>query len=210
MKKTLSLLASVMLLSSSLLAQSTKLPKPDMNRKTATVMKAYEQRRSVRDYADKALSQQDLSDLLWAALGQNRPDGHLTAPTAMNKQEVVLYVFDSKGVALYDPHAHTLTVVAQGDHRDIVAGRQEAFKTAPVLLVLVADMDKFGSNNQHAQQMASVDVGIVSQNINLFCAAAGLCTVPRGTMDQNAIRQLLGLGENQIPLINNPVGYPKK
>ena len=76
--------------------------------------------------------------------------------------------------------------------------------------MLVADIDKFGSNNLHAQQMACVDVGIVSQNINLFCAAAGLCTVPRGTMDQNAIRQLLGLGENQIPLINNPVGYPKK
>ena len=210
MKKILSLLASAMLLSSGLMAQSVKLPKPDMNRKTSTVMKAYEQRRSVREYADKTLSQQDLSDLLWAAQGQNRPDGHLTAPTAMNKQEVMLYVFDSKGVALYDPHAHTLTSVATGDYRDIVAGRQAMFKTAPVMLVLVADMNKFGSNNQHAQWMMGVDVGIVSENISLFCAAAGLCTVPRGTMDQKAIQKLLKLDENQIPVINNPVGYPKK
>lgn len=202
--------ATALFISTGLQAQSTKLPKPDMNRKTATVMKAFEQRRSVREYADKALSQQDLSDLLWAAQGQNRTDGHLTAPTAMNKQEVILYVFDSKGVALYDPHAHTLTPVAQGDHRDIVAGGQSAFKTSPVTLLLVADMDKFGSNAPHAQQMASVDVGIVSQNINLFCAAAGLCTVPRGTMNQKAIQQLLKLSDNQIPIINNPVGYPKK
>jgi len=78
------------------------------------------------------------------------------------------------------------------------------------MLVLVADMNKFGSNNQHAQWMMGVDVGIVSENISLFCAAANLCTVPRGTMDQKAIQKLLKLDENQIPVINNPVGYPNK
>lgn len=57
--------------------------------------------------------------------------------------------------------------------------------------------------------MVGVDVGIVCQNINLFCSAAGLCTVPRGTMDQKAIQSLLKLNANQIPVINNPVGYGK-
>jgi nitroreductase len=57
--------------------------------------------------------------------------------------------------------------------------------------------------------MVGVDVGIVCENINLFCSAAGLCTVPRGTMDQKAIQSLLKLNENQIPVINNPVGYAK-
>lgn len=99
--------------------------------------------------------------------------------------------------------------MAAGDHRDIVAGRQDFAKSAPVSLVMVADMDKFGSNNQHAQWMVSVDTGIVCENINLFCSAAGLCTVPRGTMDAKAIQSLLGLTDNQIPLINNPVGYSK-
>ena len=190
--------------------QTISLPKPDMNRSTATVMEAYCNRHSTRDFDTKMLTEQDLSDLLWAAQGQNREDGRLTSPTAMNRQEVRMYVFCEKGVALYDPHVNTLTWVAEGDHRDIVADRQEGVKTAPVMLVLVGDFDKFGKNDKHAQWMVSVDVGITCQNINLFCSAAGMVTVPRGTMNQKAIQKLLGLNENQIPLINNPVGYPKK
>lgn len=186
------------------------LPKPNLERKTTSVMKAYSLRRSTREFDTKQLSEQDLSDLLWAAQGQNRDDGHLTSPTAMNKQEIKIYVFCEKGVTLYDPHKHNLTWVAQGDHRDIVAGQQGGVKSAPVMLVLVADMDKFGNKDQNSQRMVSVDTGIACQNINLFCAAAGMVTVPRGSMNQKAIQTLLKLNENQIPLINNPVGYPKK
>ena len=189
--------------------QVISLPQPDMNRKTLSVMQSFDQRRSVRSYSDKALSTQDLSDLLWAAQGKNSDDGRLTAPTAMNRQEIILYVFTAKGVCLYDPQKHSLTQVAEGDHRNIVADRQDFAKDAPLSLLMVADMDKFGSNNQQAQAMAAVDTGIVCENINLFCSAAGLCTVPRATMDSKAISALLGLNQNQIPLINNPVGYPK-
>ena len=186
----------------------TELPKPNLERQTLSVMQAYQQRHSERVFSDKMLSEQDLSDLLWAAQGKNREDGRLTAATARNMQEIRMYVFTAKGVSYYDPQAHTLTSVAEGDHRDIVADRQAFAKDAPVSLVLVADMDKFGSTGQHAQWMAGVDVGIVCENINLFCSAAGLNTVPRGTMDQKAIQQLLGLSENQIPVITNPIGYP--
>ena len=207
--KKLSLVAVLLLVGTACFAQTQNLPKPNMQRQTLTVMEAYQQRKSVREYSAKELSDQDLSDLLWAAQGQNRSDGHLTSPTAMNRQEIRLYVFMAKNVTLYDPQANTLTQVATGDHRGIVAAGQDFAKTAPVVLLMVADMDKFRSNNQHAQWMVAVDTGIVSENINLFCAAAGLCTVPRGTMDSKAIQTLLGLNENQIPLINNPVGYAK-
>jgi SagB-type dehydrogenase family enzyme len=206
--KRISFVVVLLLVGTVCLAQSKNLPKPNMQRQTLSVMEAYQQRKSVREYSDKLLSDQDLSDLLWAAQGKNRPDGHLTAPTAMNKQEIRLYVFCEKGVSLYDPQNHTLTQVAEGDHRDIVADRQDFAKKAPVCLVMVADMDKFGSNGQHAQWMVGVDVGIVCENINLYCSASGLCTVPRGTMNQKAIQSLLGLNDNQIPVINNPVGYP--
>ena len=199
-----------LLMGISCFAQTTKLPTPDMKRQTISVMETYKQRKSVREYSAKALSEQDLSDLLWAAQGQNREDGHLTSPTAMNRQEIRLYVFTEKSVSLYDPQANTLTQVASGDHRGIMASGQDFVKNAPVVLLMVADMDKFRSNNQHAQWMVAVDTGIVCENINLFCSAAGLCTVPRGTMDSKAISTLLGLNDNQIPLINNPVGYPSK
>ena len=206
--KKLSLVTTFLLMGISCFAQTTKLPTPDMKRQTISVMETYKQRKSVREYSAKALSEQDLSDLLWAAQGQNREDGHLTSPTAMNRQEIRLYVFTEKSVSLYDPQANTLTQVASGDHRGIMASGQDFVKNAPVVLLMVADMDKFRSNNQHAQWMVAVDTGIVCENINLFCSAAGLCTVPRGTMDSKAISTLLGLNDNQIPLINNPVGYP--
>ena len=208
--KKLSLVTTFLLMGILCFAQTTKLPTPDMKRQTISVMETYKQRKSVREYSAKALSEQDLSDLLWAAQGQNREDGHLTSPTAMNRQEIRLYVFTEKSVSLYDPQANTLTQVASGDHRGIMASGQDFVKNAPVVLLMVADMDKFRSNNQHAQWMVAVDTGIVCENINLFCSAAGLCTVPRGTMDSKAISTLLGLNDNQIPLINNPVGYPSK
>lgn len=204
------LLSAALLLLSSLAVAQTALPAPAKNKKTATMMEALANRQSVREYSNKELSQQELSDLLWAACGVNRKDGKLTAPTAMNKQEIRVFVFTAKGVSEYLPQTNQLVERAQGDHRDIVAGSQAFAKGAPVSLVLVADLDKFGSSAQSAQLMAAVDTGIVSENINLYCAAVGLCTVPRGTMDQAAIRKLLGLKETQIPLINNPVGYPAK
>ena len=190
-------------------AQATQLPQPNMQRTTLTVMETFQQRKSVREYSAQALSDQDLSDLLWAAQGKNRPDGHITAPTAMNRQEIRLYVFTDKCVCFYDPQTHSLTQVAAGDHRDLVASRQDFAKTAPVSLVVVGDYDKFGSKNEHAQAMVAVDAGIVTQNIDLFCAAAGLATVPRATMDVKGIQTLLGLGESQVPIMNNPVGYNK-
>ena len=58
--------------------------------------------------------------------------------------------------------------------------------------------------------MAAVDAGIVCQNINVFCASAGLATVPRASMDQAALKQILKLTDNQLPIMNNPVGYPRK
>ncbi|MBR2154550.1 MAG: SagB/ThcOx family dehydrogenase [Bacteroidaceae bacterium] len=201
------LFAAMLLMGTACCAQTTKLPKPNMQRKTLSVMEAFKQRKSTRSYSNKQLSEQDLSDLLWATIGVNRDNGNLTAPTAMNRQEIILYVFTDKEVSLYDPKTHSLTKVADGDHRDIVAGRQDFAKTAPLSLLMVADMGKFGSNNEHARWMVGTDVGIVTQNINLFCAAANLATVTRGTMDQRAIQKLLNLNENQIPVINNPVGY---
>ena len=207
--KKITLLAIALLMGIVAFAQTTKLPQPNMQRKTLTVMEMFQQRKSVREYSTKMLSDQDLSDLLWAAQGQNRPDGHLTAPTAMNRQEIRLYVFTAKGVSLYNPKEHSLTQVAEGDHRELVASRQDFAKAAPVTLVMVGDFDKFGSRNEHAQVMVAVDAGIVTQNIDLFCAAAGLATVPRATMDVKGIQSLLGLGENQVPIMNNPVGYIK-
>ena len=191
-------------------AWELKLNRPDLNR-GVNVMKAFSDRHSDREFSTRELSLQDLSDLLWAANGVNRPgDGKRTAPSALNKQDVDIYVFLAKGVYLYDASKHVLKLVAEGDHRAVVAGRQDFVKQAPVSLVYVSDLSRFGMGlDEQVKLMGAMDAGIVSQNVNLFCAGVGLSTVPRASMDQEALRKLLKLSDTQVPMMNNPVGYSK-
>lgn len=187
----------------------TALPTPDMSAGKG-VMEAFAQRRSVRKYADRELSRQELGNLLWAATGQNRPDGRLTAPTCRNFQEIRLFVFDKNGVSEYIPATHSLRHVVDGDYRNLVAAGQDFVNDAPISLVIIADMTKFGNVDERARMMAAVDAGIVSENISLACAGLGLATVPRATMKSAEIISLLGLPDSHIAIMNNPVGFEQK
>jgi SagB-type dehydrogenase family enzyme len=187
-----------------------KLPTPDKTR-GASIMKAFNDRHSDRTYAPDKLSQQDLSDLLWAANGINRPDGKRTAPSCMDFREVGVYVILPEGAYLYDEKAHALTLLTEGDYRTAVAGGQDFVEAAPLSIVLSADLTRFGGTiNEGTKLMASVDVGIVCQNINLACAGLGLATVPRATMNKATLKRVLKLKDTDLLLMNNPVGYPKK
>jgi len=190
--------------------QEIKLNNPDKTRGSAT-MKALSDRMSVREYDSKELSLQDLSDLLWAANGINRPDGRRTAPTASNRQEIDVYVVRADGAYFYDHQAHSLKPVAKGDFRGAVAGQQDFAKTAPVSLLLVINLEKLGNPTaEQTKLMGSVDAGIVCQNINIFCSAVGLVTVPRASMDKAELQKVLKLSDTQLLILNNPVGYPKQ
>ena len=209
-KVQLLLVCLVLSVAASAADKVVKLPKPNLNR-AGTVMKALSERQSTREYASKALSLADLSDLLWAANGINRPEsGKRTAPSALNKQDVDVYVVLPEGSYLYDAKNHQLTLVSEGDYRDAVAGGQTFVKTAPVSLVLVSDVSRFGDAQKTQNQLVgAMDAGIVSQNISLFCANAKLATVPRGSMDATQLKKVLKLKDAQIPMLNHPVGYFK-
>lgn len=211
--KRILLVLSTLLFGVAMQAQTVKeivLKAPDHTR-GANVMKALADRHSEREFAATDLSLQDLSDLLWAANGINRPaDKKRTAPSALNKQDIDIYVFKSEGVYLYDANRHALKPVADGDHRQAVAGGQDFVKTAPVCLVYVSDLGRFGTGvTEQTKLMGAMDAGIVSQNVNLFCAGVGLVTVPRASMDQAALKKLLNLSDTQVPMMNNPVGHAK-
>lgn len=217
MKKKISILASV-LFTVAAYAQDVKLPAPDMKQKSMTVVEALKTRHSVRSFdTTKELSKQELSNLCWAACGVARDANHRTAPTARNLQEIRLFVFTKAAVYEYDAKGNTLVKKADGDHRALMASnggnggfRQDFVKDAPVTLLMVIDYDIFGSNGEQAMQMGCVDAGNVSENINIYCQAVGLATVPRATHDKAGIRKLLGLTDKQLPIMNNPVGYEKK
>ena len=166
-------------------------------------------RQSGTEFSDRMLSQQDLSNLLFAAIGVNRENGKLTSPTASNKQEIRLFVFTAEGVSEYLNSENSLKPLVTGDHRALIAGRQEWVKSAPVVLLIVADENKFGRNDERAKTMMAVDAGIVCENINMFCAGTGLVTRPRASMDTEAVKKLLQFDDSLTPILNNPVGYPK-
>ena len=205
---TLSLISTMGMFAQDL--QDIKLNNPNKSRGSA-FMKVISDRASVREFSDQELSLQDLSDLLWAANGVNRTDGKRTAPSAMNRQEIDVYVINKDGAYLYDATAHILKAVASGDFRKAVAGQQEFAATAPVCIVLVANLEKLGdATREQTRLMAAADAGIVCQNINLFCAAVGLATVPRATMQADELKKTLKLTDTQLLLLNNPVGHFKK
>lgn len=208
MKHFLFTVMAAMLCTSVSMAQNVQLPAPaTMGGKG--VVETLWNRQSGTKFSDKMLSQQDLSNLLFAAIGVNRENGKLTSPTASNKQEIRIFVFTAEGVSEYLNVENGLNPVATGDHRDLIAGMQNWVKTAPVVLLIVADGQKFGRTDERAKTMMAVDAGIVSENINIFCAGTGLVTRPRASMDTEAIKSLLGLDDSQLPLLNNPVGYGK-
>ena len=185
-----------------------KLLEPDKSL-DATLMQALSERQSVRDFSDRMLSLEELSSLLWAANGVNREDGRRTAPSAVNAQDIDIYVCLASGAYLYDAKQSQLVRVSTEDLRPAVAGRQQV--SAPIFLVLVGDIarypERLASQRSVVESFAAMDAGYVSGNIGLYCAAAKLATVPRASMDTEALTKALGLKETQILLLNNPVGY---
>jgi SagB-type dehydrogenase family enzyme len=211
--KRVTCLVSVFLMAGMLHAQELKVIKLEAPDKAGgePLMKVFDNRKSDREFAPDKVKPKDLSQLLWAANGVNRTDGKRTAPSAINAQDVDVYVILPAGAYLYDAKAHALNPVAPGDHRAAVAGGQDFVKAAPLSLVLVSDLTRLSKTpNDGTKLMAAVDAGIVCQNINLACAGLGLATVPRASMDQEALKKVLKLKDTHLILMNNPVGYPKK
>lgn len=189
--------------------ETIKLDKPNLNRE-GSFMEVLSKRKSSRTFSDKAISKSDMSDLLWAANGINREDGKRTAPSAKNLQEIDIYLFIKEGVYIYDFKNHALKLIIKGDYRKLIAGRQESISKAPLSLLYVADLNKLSSfPKEQIIITAALDTGLISQNVNLFCAAANLSNVPRTTMDKKGIINLLKLPTEKVPLLNNVIGYNK-
>jgi nitroreductase len=203
--------------------QPVKLNAPDLKR-GLPLMEALAVRASVRDFSEKELSLQDISDLLWAADGMSRPaENKSTAPSAMNAHDIRIYVFTKDGAYLYDSPKHHLLPVLAGDFRSqLMMARPPRPAAAsappppppsnpPLQIVLVSDGERFTRGDPGRKlEWGALDAGIVSQNISLFCAATGLKTVPRALLDKARIKELLALNDAQTVFLNHPVGYARK
>jgi nitroreductase len=175
------------------------------------LMQVLKDRKTARTFSPENLPPQVLSNLLWAAFGMNRPDsGRRTAPSALNWQEIDLYVATSEGLFLYDAKEHLLKTILSKDIRALT-GRQTYVKDSPVSLVYVADFSRMGrESNEEKEFSAAADTGFVAQNVYLFCASEGLATGVRALIDRPALSKEMNLLPDQRITLAQSVGYPKK
>jgi len=187
-----------------------ELPKPQTDG-GRPLMQVLKERSTSRDFSSEKLPLPVLSNLLWAAFGVNRPEsGKRTAPSALNWQEIDIYVAIADGLYVYDAKAHRLNPVLAEDVR-AATGTQPYVKDAPVNLVYVADLAKTGKASAPDQDFyTAADTGFIAQNVYLYCASEGLATVIRGGVDRPALAKVMKLRPDQKITLSQTVGYPKK
>jgi SagB-type dehydrogenase family enzyme len=174
------------------------------------LMEVLKNRKTSRAFGVEKLPKPVLSNLLWAAFGINRPDGHRTAPSAMNWQEIDIYAVMEEGAYLYDAKNNALIPVVKEDLRE-KTGTQPFVKDAPLNLVYVADISKTKRASGDDQALyTGADAGFIAQNVYLFCASEGLSTVIRGSVDRPALAKSLMLRQDQKIILAQTVGYPAK
>lgn len=188
--------------------KTISLPKPQQDG-GKPLMEALLQRRTTREIDSKPLSPQELSNLLWAGFGINRPENdHRTAPSAMNSQEIELYLLLPEGVYVYGAKVNELKPLMKGDFRTKTGG-QDFVKSSPVVLLYVADLPKLEKAKPETRPFyAGFDAGCVCQNVYLYCASAGLATVVYD-LNRPPVAAALKLRDDQQIIMAQAVGVPK-
>ena len=188
---------------------SIKLPPPNLN-SGKSLMQSLQARKSSRDFSTKKLPVEVLSNLLWATDGINRPEsGKRTAPSAMGRQEIDIYIAMVDGLYLYNAQEHALKPVIKQDIRELT-GKQTFVKDAPVNLIYVADYSRMSRGSVEERNFYSAaDTAFIAQNVYLYCASEGLATVVRGSIDRDVLAKAMQLRDNQKIVLSQTVGYSK-
>jgi len=210
---TLILVAATQLLSP-VKAQDISLPGPQRSG-GMPLMQALNERHSTRTFTNENLSQQQLSDLMWAAWGYNRKEENKrTAPSSRDFQEIDVYVTMPSGLYVYDAAKHILKQIHNRDIRAL-CGTQDFVATAPLNIVYVADMAKTGKKEGDAVTDTDLlsswaNTGLIAQNVYLFCASEKLGCVIRGLIPKEKLAPEMGLKSNQFIILSQTIGVPVK
>ncbi len=195
-------------------AQDITLPAPDKSG-GKPLMQALNERQTIRTFSKDNLTLQQLSDLLWAGWGINRPaEKKHTAPSSRNVQEIDVYAALPSGLYLYQAESHTLKQIHSNDIRALT-GTQDFVAGAPLNLVYVADMAKLGKKEgdeiKEADLLSSwANTAFIAQNVYLYCASANLGCVIRGMVPKDKLAPAMGIRSNQVIILSQTVGIPVK
>jgi nitroreductase len=206
--KTNLLITVLLLLSNLSFAQEIKLPEP-VRTGGMPLMETLNKRKSERNFASKAIDRQTLSNLLWAAWGVNRENGKRTAPSAMNWQDMQVYVAMEEGLFLYDAENLSLHTITKEDVREY-CGTQEFVAKAPLNLIFVSDTDKLDvDSKEDKEKLAWAHTGFISQNVYLFCTSEKMGSVIRAMIDYEKLSAKMKLRESQLITLSQTVGWPQ-
>ena len=170
------------------------------------LMQALAERKTIRDYKPGELDAATLSEILYAANGVNRPDGKRTIPTAMNTQDLEVYVALPGAAYHYDAKANKLVRIDAGDFRARLITRKDLANNAACILVYAADTTK---NRTPETKFSAIHVGEASQDVYLYCASKGLGTVSLGMYDEKEVRAVFKLDAKMNVILAQAVGFPK-
>ena len=195
--------------------ETIKLPEPRYESETS-VEEVLLARRSVRDYKNEPLTFEEVSQLLWAAQGITDKKGSRTAPSAGALYPIEIYVVVgnvdniSEGIYKYKPQEHELVKVAEGDKRIELynaALSQSAVKNAAAAMVFSAvyerTTEKYG---KRGERYVHLETGHAAQNVYLQTVALDLGTVVIGAFDDNEVKKIMNMQDEEQPLYIMPVG----
>ena len=189
------------------------LPEPKMKGEMS-LEESISKRRSIRSYAPKELSIEQISQLLWATQGiTEKRRGFRAAPSAGALYPLEVYVIKGDGVFHYNVENHSLTKTDDTDVRgDIVraAWGQSFIQEAPVSIIICAVRSRITSRyGPRGNRYVDIEVGHAAENLHLQAVALGLASVPIGAFTDTEVKRILGLPRNTEPIYIVPVGYGK-
>jgi SagB-type dehydrogenase family enzyme len=182
--------------------------------------KSLHERQSTRRYAPGMISLSEISQLLWAAQGVNRPNGFRTTPSAGALFPLEVYLVAAAvegmpaGVYRYLPGSHSLAPLGRGDVRERLSSAalgQECVRGGAAVLVIAAAYHRTtGKYGQRGKRYVHIEAGAAAQSVHLQAAALGLGTVFIGAFDDDLVEDVVGMPSSESPLGLMPVGRKAK
>jgi SagB-type dehydrogenase family enzyme len=201
------------------LQNTIQLPSPN-HKSNTSVEEALLNRRSVRGYNGEQLSLPEVSQILWSAQGiTDTAEGLRTAPSAgaLYPLEIYLVAANVKdlnpGIYKYSPQDHSLKKISEGDKRTEISNaslKQESLSSSSAIVVITAIYERTSVKyGKRTERYVNMEVGHVGQNIYLQAISLGLGTVMVGAFEDDALKKVLSLPDNEQPLALYPLGKYK-
>jgi SagB-type dehydrogenase family enzyme len=165
----------------------------------------------VREFAADPLTDDELSQLLWAAQGVTDPArGRRAAPSAGATYPLNTCVATASGLFRYVPAQHTLEDLSGDDIRSRLAESalgQGWIRRAPAVFIFSATAPRTtGRYGERGEMYIHMEAGHAAQNLHLQAVALGLGSAPVAAFVDAEVERLVGCAPGERVLYLIPVG----